>query len=261
MRPLRCRAGASPAAASEPRPRSLLEPVDVVQLPIVARCFRIRHASIVTATQVQCVRPSPTPKAMSRVRRGPHARNWPAEHASALRDRSRPRYPVTGREATCEPTNRCLDGNASVTRLEGYEGRDAVEGRPGRNGVLRETRLADRAGAVGVRGFVHLVAQCPTHLYVHERRVVGDVRRGACNDLVPGGLRSLLGGASDLQRAWARPGGAYPPVKSLDRRVSKKFPALLISKTTSLRVLAGTRDIAGSVDDWRVLERCCRATA
>ena len=77
---------------------------------------------------------------------------------------------------------------------------------------LHETRVADRAGAVGVRGFVHLVAQCPTHLYVHERGVVGDIRRGACDDLVPGGLRSPLGGASDLRRL-RRNVAAYRPVK------------------------------------------------
>jgi hypothetical protein len=50
--PGRCIAGSGLRA----RPRSLLEPVDVVLLPIVAGCIRIRHASIVTATQEQCIR-------------------------------------------------------------------------------------------------------------------------------------------------------------------------------------------------------------
>ena len=49
-------------------------------------------------------------------------------------DRTAP-WTSAAKEATLDATNRCLHGNASVTRLEGYEGRDAVEGRPGRKGV------------------------------------------------------------------------------------------------------------------------------
>ena len=117
-----------------------------------------------------------------------------------------------------------LPHTALVICLEGYGGRDAVEGWLGEKWGPVEIRFADSAGAADVRGVVSF-AQCPTDSGVHERHVVRSIRRGTSDDLVPARLRApLTPGLRGL--SVYRPGEPRPCVSPL--HISMAFTRRLV---------------------------------